>query len=569
MSRPDPDPRTLRRWQHASRAALVQRMAVPLLWTLLIAEAARAALGVATAAPALDFSAAGIAAVSCLAALLLIESVTALPARWPRLRATLVDAAMLLAGTALAWTSAIAMVSVVALCALVALVAAVVRRSQAHAAALLSALALVAVGANWTVHDDPAALGTILLLFAAAAAAGGVIGRAVDGGMDRRLQRAVARIRLARRDHALAEARARYIAAASHDLRQPLHALSFLSRAVAERHRGERELGQALRRIEQAAEASDRMFKDLVQLSQIDTTRLSLKLVEQPLTATFEALQSTFTPRATKKGLALQIYKTDLSVHSDAVALLRILSNLMSNAVRYTDHGLIELRAARVGDSVQIRVRDTGPGIAAEHREEIFEAFRQLRRDRGGAGLGLAIARRLADALGHALTLESEPGKGSAFTLTVPAAGPATGPPTLGAITTRGPGEERLLLFIDDDRDVRAAVKPVMESWGYTVVDAASGIEAEERLSALMTVPAVMVVDHDLSDGESAHDVVRRIREMYGASIPSLVVSGNPDTRPLDDGAPALLKPVDPRRLRAAVETARRSAARKAADRQP
>jgi CheY-like chemotaxis protein len=240
------------------------------------------------------------------------------------------------------------------------------------------------------------------------------------------------------------------------------------------------------------------------------------------------------------------------------VALLRILNNLVSNAIRYTDRGSVEVRASRNGFNVQVRVRDTGPGIAAADQQVIFEEFRQLSGGRGGTGLGLAIARRLAQALGHAITLESAPGKGSVFSLSLAAAERNSETSTVGALTA--PAQDKLILFVENDEDVRKAVRPVMESWGYSVIDAPNGVEAEERLSALMTVPEVMIVDQDLGGGEVADDVVRRIRQAYGAAIPSLVVTGNLNTQALGERLSTLHKPVDPEELRKAVESARRSA---------
>jgi signal transduction histidine kinase/ActR/RegA family two-component response regulator len=414
----------------------------------------------------------------------------------------------------------------------------------------------------WRAGDSGALL-TLQLLAGLAVALGALLARQRDATLARRHVR-FWRQRLAqRRQRALAQGRARYIAAASHDLRQPLHAMSFLARALLDRFAGDREMSVVLRRLEQATSATDQMFRDLLQLAQIDSSSIALKLGEVPLATIFESLQSTHTPVASKKKLVLQFYKTDALVRSDPVALLRILNNLVSNAVRYTDRGSVEVRASRHGSMVQVRVRDTGPGIAAADQAAIFEEFRQLSSGRGGTGLGLAIARRLAQALGHSITLDSTPGKGSTFTLTLPGVDLAAESMT-GGLTK--PAQEKLILFVENDEDVRKAVRPVMESWGYSVIDATNGVEAEERLSALMTVPDVMIVDQDLGGGEVADDVVRRIRQAYGEAIPSLVVTGNMTTAAQGEQLSTLHKPVDPDELRKAVERARRAARQ---DKQP
>ena len=417
---------------------------------------------------------------------------------------------------------------------------------------LLGSLALyffVAVG------TDPSTSWLLLSGAAAAVIMAVALGGLLDLWTARALAKAARRRRVLRRMHALAEARARYIAAAGHDLRQPLHALTYLAQALLDRQPpqgGEREL---LRRLVQAAGSTDRMFQDLLQLAQIDSSRLTLTYGRVELAGLFAALQTTFLPQAQRKGLVLQVFRTDEAVQSDPVALTRILNNLVSNAIRYTNSGLVEVKAREHHGKIVISVRDTGPGIAPEHQASVFEEFHQLRPRAGGTGLGLAIVKRLVGALGHELSIKSAVGKGTRFYLKAERA-PAMAEEAGQADPM--PAEERLILFVDDDSEVRRAVRPVMESWGYAVVDAANGVEAEEKLAELLTVPAVMVVDGDLADGESAQSVVQRIRSAYGKDIPSLVVTGNPESAPLDSPEPPLLKPVDPARLRAAVELTRR-----------
>lgn len=404
--------------------------------------------------------------------------------------------------------------------------------------------------------DQITILFALQALLAVAVALGLKLARQFNAVMNRRHVRFWQQRLAQRRQQLLAQGRARYIAAAGHDLRQPLHAMSFLARALVDRFAGDREVTVVLSRLEQATNATDRMFRDLLQLAQIDSSSISLKLADVPLASIFESLQSTHTPVATRKRLAIQFYKTDLVVRSDPVALLRILNNFVSNAVRYTDRGSVEIRATRHGAMVQVRVRDTGPGIAPADQQAVFEEFRQLSGGRAGSGLGLAIARRLASALGHRISLESAVGRGSTFSLTLAAVDAAD----TAAVAPTTPVQERLILFVENDDDVRKAVRPVMESWGYSVIDATNGQEAEERLSELMTVPDVMIVDQDLDGGEVADDVVRRIRNAYGEAIPSLVVTGNLNTAVLGDQLSTLHKPLKPDELRQPVEVARRAA---------
>jgi signal transduction histidine kinase len=550
------------RWQRAVQDALLAACTAPLLWLLLGGHVAHYALSAALPTlPRADRAA--LAALVCLTGVLVLQILRAVRPTARRTHTTVAQAALLAAvlATAVAVDGTPTALALVALC------------SGAAAAITAQPLRVVLVFAPWALASlllwqagDMVTLLTLQLLAGVAAALGALLARQRDATLARRHAR-FWRQRLAqRRQRALAQGRARYIAAASHDLRQPLHAMSFLARALLDRFAGDREMSVVLRRLEQATSATDQMFRDLLQLAQIDSSSIALKIGEVPLATIFESLQSTHTPVASKKKLVLQFYKTDALVRSDPVALLRILNNLVSNAVRYTDRGSVEVRASRHGGTVQVRVRDTGPGIAPADQAVIFEEFRQLSSGRDGTGLGLAIARRLAQALGHQITLDSTPGKGSTFTLTVPSIDRAAESST-GGLTK--PAQEKLILFVENDEDVRKAVRPVMESWGYSVIDAPNGVEAEERLSALMTVPDVMIVDQDLGGGEVADDVVRRIRQAYGEAIPSLVVTGNMTTAPKGEQLSTLHKPVDPDALREAVERARRGAKQSTHNTQP
>ena len=351
-----------------------------------------------------------------------------------------------------------------------------------------------------------------------------------------RAEFAARRTLIAHRDRfeRIKQSRTRFIAAASHDLRQPLHAVAFLSQALRARLK-DPPAETVLRRLEQAAQTTDHMIRDLLELTKLDAGAVELRLQPVPLHTIFESVHSEFAQQAQAKGLTLHVYKTDLVCRSDPVALQRIVSNLVSNAIRYTDVGLVYLRAVAADGMVRIRVRDTGIGIAAQDREHVFEEFHQVRKDRGGTGLGLAITKRLCEALDHRLELESELGAGSAFTVMVPqlvramesvvrepasaaarakARAPAPSQPLAGS----------MVVLVDDDSARRRAVRPVIESWGATVIDAASGAEAEEKLSSILTTPDLMIVDDAMAAGETSEQVITRLQDAYGADIPSLVV---------------------------------------------
>lgn len=473
-------------------------------------------------------------------------------------------------GQAAAWEIAAFVGLAIALCGLP------VRWSPAVAAAGIAGFwSAASHAAPLSVLADPA-----MQLIGGVGLAALALGWAIEGLLS---STALARVELAdarRRTEAAHVAWARFIAAASHDLRQPLHALAFLAHGLRRRLRDDA-VDDTLRRIEQSAQSIDHMLGDLLELSKLDAGALKLGVEPVQLVAVFEALQTEFLPLAQSKGVTLKIHKTDLVCRSDAVALQRILSNLVSNALRCTDHGAVVVRGAGNGRRVRIQVRDTGVGIEPADSERIFEEFQQIQRGRGGVGLGLAIVKRLCVALGHRIDVDSKPGQGSTFTLTAEEAPPVARRPAavladLAAAAaapaareaskspaTAQAGPKSVLLYIEDDAQVRNAVLPVLESWGYTVVDATDAREAETKLSELLTVPDVMVVDHDLGGGQTSAQVVAHIHGIYGQAIPSLIVTGNREAAEAFGGESTMVKPVDPERLRAAVEAARRAGPQK------
>jgi two-component system, sensor histidine kinase len=235
--------------------------------------------------------------------------------------------------------------------------------------------------------------------------------------------------------------------------------------------------------------------------------------------------------------------------------------NLMGNAVRYTEQGHVLVGCRRRGARVSLEVWDTGPGIAVDKREAIFEEFYQLSnpdRDRSkGLGLGLPIVRRLTEILDHPLELESRPGHGTVFRILLP----RTATPSASATgLAEGVAEARsaVILAIDDEQAIRAAMTELLQSWGHEVVAAAGGDDAIAAL-AHMPPPDLIVCDYRLRGGENGLDVIRRLQTAIGTKVPAIVVTG--DTAPenirdaLTGGHPLLHKPLSHARLRAAVSS--------------
>ncbi len=356
-------------------------------------------------------------------------------------------------------------------------------------------------------------------------------------------------------------AKSRFLAAASHDLRQPMHALSLF---VAQLAQGEHEPGvrELIRNIEASVGALDDLLHALLDVSKLDAGVMVPTLSDFPIAGLLARIGTDYGNAARKKGLRLRVACSRLWLRSDPLLLERVLVNLVANAVRYTDQGGILIGCRRRGNAVRIEVRDSGIGIAPESQAVIFREFVQLKdgeRDRGeGLGLGLAIVERLARLLGHPISVHSLPGKGSIFSIEVPAAEmPAQTAPTapLGA---GGLLEGRSILVVDDDALVRQSLGGLLESWGCAVSVAH---DQEEALAACppQRPPDLIVCDFRLRAGADGIALIQRIRVDCARAVPAILVTGDVDAdvarRAQAAGLPVLHKPVRSAKLRAALQS--------------
>ncbi|MDE2003170.1 MAG: hybrid sensor histidine kinase/response regulator, partial [Betaproteobacteria bacterium] len=330
--------------------------------------------------------------------------------------------------------------------------------------------------------------------------------------------------------------------------------------------------------VETAANALERQFAQLIDLSRLDAGVLTPERGSVALPALFERIACEFAPQAAARGLAFRIAPTSLCVDSDAGLLERIVGNLVANAIRYTSHGGVLVGARRRGNRVAIDVVDTGVGIAAGDRERIFEEFYQVA-DRSaapsagrGMGLGLAIVRRFADLLGHAVELDSVPGEGSRFRVLAPRARGlrlrtlrAVPAPGLPASVPRSELADRVVAVVDDDPATVDAMTTLFETWGATVVGSQTLDGLMTRIGDIARYPDLVVADLRLADGDSGIRAVRRLRDELGYPVPAIIVSGDTGTHADREARAAGLlllgKPVVPSTLEAAaVSTIRRYA---------
>lgn len=367
------------------------------------------------------------------------------------------------------------------------------------------------------------------------------------------------------------QAKTRLLAAASHDLRQPLHALTLFSDGLANGETDPVRL-QRIDHIRECVDSLDRLFSELLNLSQLDAGVLQPQWSDFPLDRLFDELSRNFRPVAEQQNLRLVVRKTDVWVRCDYVMLSRILNNLVSNSLRHTLEGGILVGARRRGDAVRIDVLDTGVGIAAQHQARVFDEFYQVEpnghqeRSTRGMGLGLATVQRLATLLGAGVTLTSQPRRGTCVRVQVCATAPA--PIRLAvpaALRENRSAEEPDLgglrvLVIDDEATILEGLEVVLTNWGAEVLTARTRDEALALADAWARPPDIVVSDLLLQGGDNGLGVLAALeRHPRGidAATPRLLVTG--ETKPdrlrevASAGITVLYKPVLPRALRQAI----------------
>jgi PAS domain S-box-containing protein len=352
-------------------------------------------------------------------------------------------------------------------------------------------------------------------------------------------------------------AKSKFLAAASHDLRQPAQSLALFLGLLKQRMAGE-PASTFLVSMEQALEALKTLLDSLLDISKLDAGLVVARPTVMKLRPLLSRLASEHGPRAEAAGLRLRLVAGDHAVHSDPTLLEQALRNLIENALHYTASGGILLGCRRRGDRVRIEVVDTGIGIAPDKLEEVFEEFYQVgnpeRDRRKGLGLGLAVVRRLARLLDHPIEVRSVPGRGSTFALTLPLAQDAERPQPKASAPADG--RSGGLIVIEDDLLIRMGLEAMLEDWGHTVLGAESVEEAVHVLEGGI-IPEAIIADYRLQAGTTGLDAIRAIHERLGRAIPATIVTG--DTAPerlaeaRNGGFRLLHKPVGPSDLRQVV----------------
>ena len=356
-------------------------------------------------------------------------------------------------------------------------------------------------------------------------------------------------------------AKSQFLAAASHDLRQPVHAVGLFVGALRTIPMPP-EAAKLIDHIEASSQALDGLFAALLDISRLDAGTVAVERTAFPAAPMLERIVREHQEEAAAKGLRLCLVETSAVLWSDPILVERILRNIVGNAVRHSHKGRVLVGCRRRRGAVRIEVLDTGPGIARQYHETIFQEYAQLgnpERDRAkGLGLGLAIVRRLTALLQCDLDLRSQVGRGSCFGVTVPlASAPAVDE---AAAPARAPSVALNVVVVDDEAEVRAAMAALLTAWGHTVHLGGSQREILEALAACPTRPDLILCDFRLRDEESGTDVIEALRSEYNEQIPAILVTG--DTAPerireaSESGLTLLHKPVSSARLHKAISEA-------------
>jgi two-component system, sensor histidine kinase len=364
-------------------------------------------------------------------------------------------------------------------------------------------------------------------------------------------------------------AKTQFFTAASHDLRQPLHAMGLFAEALRQRTH-EPEVAQLVNSINESVDALEGLFSELLDITRIDSGGVEVNPQGFSVGDIFRKLRLHYEPTAFEKGLGLHIRGGKHVAHADPLLVERILRNLLSNAIRYTVDGSVLVSARRVGEIVRLQVWDTGPGIGEEERVRVFEEFYQvpgtptaaLGEHKKGLGLGLAIVKRLAQLMQVPISLRSRLGHGSVFTLDLPV-GKASRPghreqPGKGPLGLTLGG--RLIVIVEDEPAVRQGLEVLLRGWGASI-EAFESVDATRDWALAsdpkLVKPALVIADYRLEHGETGVAAIDLLRLRFGHALPAIVVTGSSmtghDKEALEHDFHLLIKPVLPNKLRAMI----------------
>lgn len=359
--------------------------------------------------------------------------------------------------------------------------------------------------------------------------------------------------------------KSRFLAIASHDLRQPVHALGLFA-ATLQRRLQQSPDEPIARNLMRAVDGLERSFNALLDISKLDAGSVTPRVETFALRDMFRRLHMQYAGQAELAGLGLRFSPGGKSVSSDPQLLERICGNLIQNAIKYTTSGGIVVVARSTSQRINIEIWDTGSGIAAQDLPRIFEEFFQVgrgERDRShGLGMGLAIVKRLAALLNHRLEVASVPGRGTMFRIGVPRGGLTGIAEDLAPADTQPMQLQatRMVLVVDDEEPIREGLRLLLQEWGFQVMTSANAAQAEQAVMALEGRVDLVLSDLHLGDGPDGTEVIATVRRLCGRDIPAVLITGDTAHERIEPvaatGDPILFKPVQPRRLYEALRAA-------------
>lgn len=352
----------------------------------------------------------------------------------------------------------------------------------------------------------------------------------------------------------------KYLAAASHDLLQPLNAARLLVAALGERALPEAE-AELVEHVQLALDGAEELLADLLEISKLDQNAVQPQWEECDLHTLLCGLEQEFQPLARQEGLALKVRPRQGQLRSDPHLLRRILRNFISNALRYTQHGRILISARRRGAYWQLQVWDTGAGIPNHQLSEIFQEFRQLPQHQRnakskGVGLGLAIVERMARVLGHPVEVRSRQGRGSVFSIRVPLLATTPASPPSPHKSSHQPGQlpAAHILVVDNDEAILLSMATLLGQWGCQV-SLATNLEQALHISKRQP-PALLLVDYHLDHGQTGLQVLDALRRQQ-PDLPAVIISADRSDSNRqhwrERQLPVLPKPVKAGKLRAVI----------------
>lgn len=358
-----------------------------------------------------------------------------------------------------------------------------------------------------------------------------------------------------------ASSRTRFLASASHDLRQPLQALNFFLSSIYPELKSNKGK-EIFYKLEKCADGMNELLSSILDLSKLDAQIVSFNKEPCCIDSILDNLKQQFQMQADDKGLSLTFSSCAQFVYSDAILLQRILSNLISNAINYTKDGKIEIILTQNTD-LQIEIIDTGSGLTEEEQEQIFEEFFQLgnpeRDKKKGLGLGLSIVKRLCKLLNIPIKLDSKKGSGTCFSLYLPI---CDAPVLVNELPHTSPQrltENKKILVIDDEASIRESLKELLTQWECQVITAESASAACDMIEQVQFIPDLIIADYRLRENKTGVDAIQRVKTLLKKDqVPAIIISGDTEPSRLKEvalsGYELLHKPVKPAHLRMLIQ---------------